>query len=76
MTAKRLSSLTLTAIPSGGLALWVSFGALGVADANAGGWRVGVLPSFWHLAASIVLVAMVLTLLLVLWHEVRAVFGL
>src|SRR5215468_4366922 len=51
MTAKRLSLPLLAAILCGAFALWVSFGALAVADAG-GASRIGVLPSpRWLLAA-------------------------
>jgi len=58
MTAKRLSPPQFGAIACGACALWVSFGSLAVTDAD-GASRIGVLPSPWWLAATIVICTLV-----------------
>ena len=58
MTVKRLSLPSLSAILCGGFTLYISFGTLGVTTADAGGSRVGVLPSPWWLLATIAIVAL------------------
>jgi hypothetical protein len=51
MTAKRLSPQTIGAILCSGVASWTSCGTLALTDGGAS--RIGVLPSFWWLAAAI-----------------------
>ena len=58
MTVKRLSLPSLSAILCGGFTLYISFGTLGVTTADAGGSRVGVLPSPWWLLATTAIVAL------------------
>src|SRR3982751_7130174 len=57
MTVKRLSLPSLSAVLCGSLTLYVSCGTLGVTAADAGGSRVGILPSPWWLIATLAIVA-------------------
>jgi len=56
MTAKRLSLPPFGAIACGAFALWVSFGSVGALGADVTS-RLGILPSPWWLAATLVLVS-------------------
>jgi hypothetical protein len=58
MTAKRLSLPSLSAILFGSFTLWVSFGTLAVTAADAGRFRVAVLPSPWWLLATLAVVSL------------------
>src|SRR4051812_27390266 len=51
MTARRLSLSSLLAILCSSVGLWVSRGALGLSGTDLAAARIGVLPSFWWLAA-------------------------